>query len=279
MADFKYNPERPFSDNPDLHLIYWGKEDCAPGHSFGPGIRDVYKVHFIHKGTGIVRTGDRTYTLRPGQAFLAFPGKVIYYEADSTDPWTYSWIAFKGAQAEQILSRTALTAEAPVFPMDVRVMPSLYEQLTSAAAHPGNRDLRLTGMLYEFMSVLVDASPRCSEGGRNPGKRDAYIHQSMEFLHAHFCEDITVQQLASALGLDRKYLSAIFKEATSLPPQQYLLHYRMNKARELLQAGGLSVGEVARSVGYRDALLFSRMFKKIHGASPRNFQPHAALTT
>lgn len=37
MAIFNYNSERPFRGNPDLHLHYWGREQCLPGHFLGLG--------------------------------------------------------------------------------------------------------------------------------------------------------------------------------------------------------------------------------------------------
>lgn len=279
MAIFKYNTERAFRDNPDLYLQYWGKEDCVPGHAVGPGVRDLYKVHFIHKGKGILRVGERTYTLSPGQAFLIYPHVVTYYEADGEHPWTYSWIAFYGAEVAEALSRTLLTPEYPVFPMDVKVMPGMYDGLTEALNREGesNRDFRFKAVMYDFLSALVEAVPASANGRTSPKKRDMYVHQSMEYFHANYSENISVRQLAAFLGLDRKYLSAIFKEALAVPPQQYLLNYRMEKASQLLVKGCYTVGEVARSVGYQDALLFSRMFKKVKGVSPKHFSTEQIL--
>ncbi|MNN48651.1 HTH-type transcriptional activator Btr [compost metagenome] len=78
--------------------------------------------------------------------------------------------------------------------------------------------------------------------------------------------------LASNLGLNRKYLSTIFKQATGMPPRQYLLRYRMERACGLLKKGNYTISEVAGSVGYQDALLFSKMFKKMIGISPKNYK-------
>lgn len=123
MAFFQYNPAQPSQENPELHLLFWGKEACAPGHAVGPGIRDVYKVHFIHQGKGTVRIGDNVCQLGPGQAFLIYPQIVTYYEADPSNPWTYSWIGFDGTEIPQLLARTRLLPEQPVFPMDLQIMP------------------------------------------------------------------------------------------------------------------------------------------------------------
>ncbi|SFE76682.1 AraC-type DNA-binding protein [Paenibacillus algorifonticola] len=273
MAVFQYNPERPFRDGPDMYLLYWGKEACKPCHLIGPIVRENFKLHFIHKGKGTVKVAGKTYTLTAGQAFLIYPQVLISYESDEKDPWTYSWIGFFGEQAAQIIARTSITPENPVFPMDMKLMPTLYDQLTEAVSHQASSDLRLQAILYEFLSLLVEFVPLTDSNSSNAArKQEAYIHRSMEFLHAHYSERITMEQLAAVLGLDRKYLSFLFKEAVGMPPQQYLLNYRMNKACELLGKGIYSISEVARSVGYQDALLFSKMFKKVKGTPPRNFE-------
>lgn len=140
MKTYYYNPENPYRQDPDVHLLYWGREDCAPGHAVGPMVRDMYKIHFIHSGTGIVQVGDHTYSLGPGQAFLIYPDVLTYYEADRQTPWVYSWLAFRGEQVESILARTRLSPGRPVFPMDVKVMPTMFEQPDARFhARAGNR--------------------------------------------------------------------------------------------------------------------------------------------
>lgn len=272
-AIFHHNPDRPFRESPELYVCYWGKERCAPLHSFGPGVRDIYKIHFIHAGRGVVRAEGVTHELTAGQAFLAYPERVIFYQADGTDPWTYSWIGFCGDQVEDILSRTRLSPANPVFPMDTRLMPQLYELLNEAEDNAATRDLRLQALLHEFLTRLVEFAPASGRlASARVQAKESYIHRCLDFLHGHYSEEITVGQLAAIVGLDRKYLSSLFKQATGLPPQQYLLHYRMEKACALLRKGHYSIGEVARSVGYQDALLFSKMFKKSVGVSPSDYR-------
>ncbi|MFR9709139.1 AraC family ligand binding domain-containing protein [Paenibacillus sp. MB22_1] len=272
-AIFHYNPDRPFRESPDLYLCYWGKERCAPLHSFGPGVRDIYKIHFIHSGRGIVKVEGETFELTGGQAFLAYPERVIFYQADEVDPWTYSWIGFSGEQVAEILSRTRLTPASPVFPMDTHLMPQLYELLNEAEESNTTSDLRLQTLLYEFMTLLVELVPASGDADSTRTQaKDAYIHRCLDFLHSHYSEEMSVGQLAAIVGLDRKYLSSLFKRATGMPPQQYLLKYRMEKACALLRNGHYSIAEVARSVGYQDALLFSKMFKKTVGTSPSDYR-------
>jgi AraC-like DNA-binding protein len=273
MKAFHSNCDTPGAeDRPsELTLSHWGKEDCAPRHSFGPGVRDLYKVHFVHRGNGTVRVAGQEYRLAAGDAFLIYPQVVIQYEADEADPWTYSWVGFRGERVAEWLGRTRLTPERPVFSMDVSVMPTLYEQLTDADVREASRDMRIASLLYRFMAALIEAAPADSPG-TSLRKHPAHVHRAMEFVHAHYGEPISVSGIASELGLDRKYLSAIFKAATGSPPQRYLLEYRIRQSCKLLKDSALQVGEVARSVGYEDALLFSKMFRKVTGISPTEYR-------
>ncbi|QSF45900.1 AraC family transcriptional regulator [Paenibacillus tianjinensis] len=272
MAIFKYNPQRPFRSSPDLHLHYWGCEQCAPGHSVGPGVRDLYKIHFIHAGTGKVSVGEATHTLGAGQAFLTYPHIVTHYAADSTEPWTYSWIAFTGEEIESLLSKTSLSPENPVFPMDQQLMPALYDRLTEAADQAECLDLPLKAIMYEFFAILLRTVPAMKDSIRLPRQKSLYVEECLHFLHAHYCENITVEMMSASLKLDRKYLSTLFKRTVGLPPQQYLLNFRIAKACELLAETGCTIGEISRSVGYQDPLLFSRMFKKVKGCSPKEYR-------
>lgn len=276
MTVFKYNAHRPHRANPDLYLHYWGQEQCAPGHSFGPGVRSLYKIHFIHAGTGKVTVGEATHTLNAGQAFLTYPHVVTNYAADQNDPWLYSWIAFTGEEAAYLLSRTSLTPEQPVFPMDQVLMPSLSARLSETGSSGVLLDLPLKVMLYEFFSLLLRTVPAADSPA--PRSRSVYVEQCLHYLQAHYAENVTMESLSASLKLDRKYMSALFKRTVGLPPQQYLLQFRMSKACELLTETDCTIGEISQSVGYQDALLFSRMFKKVKGCSPKEYRLRHADT-
>lgn len=253
--------------NVDLKLHYCGTERCAPGHEVGPMVRDCYKIHYIHSGKGLFRTEGETYTLGKGQGFLISPEKLAYYKADEEDPWVYSWVAFDGMQMEHYLSRSHLLGSHPVFTtaQDAYIQ-SCFLEMFKATERPMTNELRLLGALYSFLSVILDetAVPESA-----PNATEPYVRQAVDMIRGSYASDLKIGDLADRLTISRKYLAKIFKEATGLSPQQYLLQYRMNRAGELIRNTSLSMGEIACSVGYKDPFLFSRMYKKVTGASPR----------
>jgi len=84
------------------------------------------------------------------------------------------------------------------------------------------------------------------------------------------------QKLADEMGLDRHYLSRLFRENTGQSIQDYLVTTRLEEAARLLLLGH-SVQDAALLCGYEDVSNFSKMFKKKYGKSPanwRNFELH-----
>lgn len=109
--------------------------------------------------------------------------------------------------------------------------------------------------------------------------RDFYIHEALEYISHNFQNDISVEQIADICGLNRSYFGKIFKEAVGVTPQEFLLKYRMTKAAELLKLTQLSIGEISSAVGYENQLHFSRAFKSVYGASPKNWRAEQILNS
>ena len=94
-------------------ILFCEHQYCAPKHAYGPGIRTYYLMVYIHNGKGTFKTQNMVYHLQKGCTFCVFPGEVIYYQADKTDPWEYSWIAFNGEIGMYDISQILLKASIP----------------------------------------------------------------------------------------------------------------------------------------------------------------------
>jgi AraC family transcriptional regulator len=78
--------------------------------------------------------------------------------------------------------------------------------------------------------------------------------------------------LAAVVGLNPYHFGRQFKAATGLPPHQYVILRRVERAKLLLQAGpGLSLAKVALRAGFSDQSQFSRHFKRFVGVTPKRF--------
>lgn len=97
--------------------------------------------------------------------------------------------------------------------------------------------------------------------------KDQRILRVIEYMQAHFTEDIRIQDLADLVNLDTNYFFRRFKKATSVSPHQYLKTIRICHCINLLRCG-YSVSEAAERSGYSSVSSFSQVFKKETGKAP-----------
>lgn len=258
--------------NVDLRLYHYGYEHCSPGHSWGPGIKDHYKIHLVFSGRGQYTVGERTYLLSAGQGFLTTPDTVVSYKADEEAPWTYGWFAFNGLNATTYLNRSGLSRENPI--CVVSEPQEAYETLlrmTKISQLP-SKDLRLMAELYNLLGMIVDSnSTSRSIHGLGEGHLD-YTHKAMDYIELNYSRRMSIEEMAGSIGISRKYLTKLFSAQFHCSPQQYLLTYRMEKAKKLLLETTLTISEVGYSVGYPDQFAFSKAFKGYSRMSPNAFR-------
>lgn len=226
--------------------LFVGREHCAPGHAYGPAVRGYWLVHYVLSGKGYYRVGDKEYTLSAGQAFIIRPDEVTFYRSDDKHPWHYVWAAFQSElplRLPHIVNDSALTA---VF------APLQGEGEPSPAA--------VAAIVWQVIDRLCPPPAATDPKG--------YVATAKSIVHKRYMQqDLSVEVLAGRLGLDRSYFSGLFKQETGESPGHYLLHYRMQRAKELL-LDGHTVTVVAASVGYKDPFTFSRSYKSFYGAPP-----------
>jgi AraC-like DNA-binding protein len=91
------------------------------------------------------------------------------------------------------------------------------------------------------------------------------------YIEASFETDITLPEIAEAVGLSRTHFLRSFTRCFGRTPYQALRQRRMERAAELLRAQSGSVAEIALAVGYSNFSAFARAFRAIHGVAPSVF--------
>jgi AraC-like DNA-binding protein len=96
-------------------------------------------------------------------------------------------------------------------------------------------------------------------------------HKAREYLHAHLQQDVGMDELALATGVDRFRLTRAFKSAFGLPPHAYLVQLRLARARHLL-ARGAQPADVATDLGFADQSHLGRWFVRAYGLTPAAYR-------
>ncbi len=96
--------------------------------------------------------------------------------------------------------------------------------------------------------------------------------KAAEYLDTNYTHDISVEEIAEALGVSRSFLSRCFKEVHGMTILEYLLGVRMKNALRLLNETDLSVNEIAAQVGFNNANYFFRKFKEEFDVTPTQYR-------
>ncbi|WP_263079308.1 helix-turn-helix domain-containing protein [Endozoicomonas sp. Mp262] len=102
--------------------------------------------------------------------------------------------------------------------------------------------------------------------------RDEAIVLLQEWLQSHYQEEVTLADMERASGLKGRTLNRRFKQATNMPPVNYLKKLRLRQARELLKSTNLNIAEITLQVGYNSPDYFSRLFLEQYQLSPTDFR-------
>ena len=253
---------------------------------------DVYHVVVYNSGNGKFSIGGRLVDAVPGLMVLSSPGEGHSYppiekgELDYSE-FTFSYVSPEGENLR--IPFNELLGLHSGFELDKMQNPlklnkfqykSLDRILRDIAEYEKDRSnlrgLRFYGYvsaLFAFLSNALAESYILSEKILPDG-----LNNAKNFIHEHYKDKMDIGKIARIACFSKGHFQREFKRKFGFTPLEYINGYRVSAARNLLRTTSLSCSEIAEKVGFRDIFYFSKVFKKISGASPveyrRGEMPH-----
>ncbi|MCD8535798.1 MAG: AraC family transcriptional regulator [Verrucomicrobia bacterium] len=97
------------------------------------------------------------------------------------------------------------------------------------------------------------------------------LRKSIQYIHDHFSEDLSTEDIAAQVELNAAYFARMFKRSTGISPHQYLLSCRVNHARILLAQKSVKISEIASASGFYDQSHLTNCFKKVMNMTPSQY--------
>ena len=110
-----------------------------------------------------------------------------------------------------------------------------------------------------------------SDGDATAGKMQV-VAQVQEYIQNHLSEKLALADVAAVFNFSPNYLSQLFGKYGDSGFVEYITETRIAAAKEMLEQGDLKVYEIAEKLGYESSFYFSKVFKKVTGLSPREYQ-------
>jgi AraC family transcriptional regulator len=120
-------------------------------------------------------------------------------------------------------------------------------------------------------------APRRPERRLDGALPQARLRAVVEYIEDHLDASPSLEQMAAVARLSPYHFARQFKTATGLPPHQFVIMRRVERAKQLLQGGDFSLAEVAAHAGFSGQSVFSHHFKRLIGVTPRQFRMSARI--
>lgn len=103
-------------------------------------------------------------------------------------------------------------------------------------------------------------------------RKEDKIRTIVDYINAHYQEELIIDQLADICGYSPTHFMNFFKKHLGVSCMDYLIHYRLKQAVELLQHSTLPILEIATTVGFTNLSNFNRQFKKTYQKTPSQYR-------
>jgi len=281
-------PGEPFATSDRMR---WGGiealryRDQPPNEALQPPLSHHSLLYFIHTPNEFELHCDGVNRVVPPPA-----GSILVVPAGSPAKWRWSrhsdslHIFLDATLVEQVAAETFELdpARVPLLPLDGVLLPQLRaamlavnDELTADTAGGPLAAESLANLLA--VHLIRNAScPRlapCRSDGALPPRKLSVV---IKYIEEHLEDSLTVEQIAAAAHLSAYHFARQFKGATGVPPHQYVIARRVNRAQQFLQQDdGLSLAAIAARCGFSDQSQLSNHFKRFVGVTPGRFRTSA----
>ncbi|MEV7190263.1 AraC family transcriptional regulator [Streptomyces sp. NPDC093510] len=260
--------------------------DGAPAQRIGPGDLAVARGpgHYTCAG----EPGTAPFAeIRPGERCVPLDGSPV---ARYRDLGLRAWGESHDSSVELLIGTYQLRGEITgrlldalppllVLPADVWECP-----LTPLIAEEiGKDDPGQAVVLDRLLDLLLIAAlrawfsrPEAAAPAWYRAMGDPVVGRALRLLQDDPAHPWTIADLAAKAGVSRAALARRFGELVGEPPMTYLTNWRLALAADLLRDSDLTIGSIARRVGYGSAFALSGAFKRVYGVSPQEHRTPAA---
>ncbi len=175
----------------------------------------------------------------------------------------------KVKRLETIVFTDMSILNTPVMICDnLEIRTYLQAMLREALVPKSQSDFQLCNLMRVVLVLL------CRQASQKQQSKAPMLSSGaiLEYIQAHYMEDLDNRQLARQFNYHPNYLSQLITAQTGIPLHQYLIRLRIRQAVYLLQTTQLPINEIAHRVGFKSPSYFSHYFKQCTGHPPRKFR-------
>ncbi len=227
---------------------------------------------YCSEGEGWIELDGRLSIMHERQLAIIPAGLPHRYGASEEKPWSIYWFHLQGEQVLDYirlynLDTGLISLPAGAYGEMVEGFEKCYGLLTDRPY-----SLPVQVLVSRTIGQLLGSIGLRAGGSAIDRKREQDLERAVRYMNERLTDSLKLSDVASHVGLSKQHLIYLFNQETGMPPIEYFLRLKMQKAGQLLSLTGMTVKEIAAYVGNSDPYYFSRLFKKIMGMSPTEYR-------
>lgn len=247
----------------DANLIECGIEIGVPNVGYRYTVIKDAVLHIVTEGEGTFKCSGIEHKLKKGDMFLLKKDEAVEYYPSFSKPWTYYWLGMSGKQIINYLNRCQIIDNYVIVNKDTSDIKKIIQTVCELSKTIGSQnasDILIMQNLYHLVYKLQELFPKTFSTEIEIINED--IQHAVDFINMNYNNNIMVVDVANHVNITRSHLFKLFKKNLNCSPKDYLTYIRMYHASQLLINTNLMICEIALKVGYKDPLLFSKIFTK-----------------
>ncbi|MCR6112197.1 helix-turn-helix transcriptional regulator [Bacillus sp. A301a_S52] len=229
-----------------------------------------FVFQYTLSGEGAIDIHGSTFKLTPRKAFMVeIPGKHCYYLPDHSHKWEFIFITLNGVAAKACWDRLS-QRYGPILdiPLESRVIQKVFDIYIGATEKVFEDAYMSSAEAYAFLMECY----RLLQPVKATSPFPESMNDALNFIHQHYHEDITIEDIADAAYVSKYYLIKIFQKTLNTTPAQYVTNVRIEKAIELLVNTEFTIRIISEKIGFSNDNYFNKVFKKVVGIPPGEFR-------
>jgi AraC family L-rhamnose operon transcriptional activator RhaR/AraC family L-rhamnose operon regulatory protein RhaS len=244
---------------------------------------EFYELVFVIGGNGINFTQNEEQPIREGTVFFISPGIEHGYR-NTENLVLYNVLIGKNLFTKNLLDLSELPGFLSLFcnsesipflqvnPVQLAELLPILRQMERESDDQDFGTGSLTMAQSCLLILLVSLSRIYDEIPRDNNQIIHRLSGVIDFMEKNKNRSLSTKELTTAANMSTSTLNRYFNHCTGLSPIEFHIHTRIAQACTLIQAGNLSMSEIAETTGFSDASYFSRQFRKVMAMSPKQYK-------
>ena len=225
----------------------------------------VYELGFYLGGDGSIFAEDREYPVHYGDIRFSKPGSRL----NSVPKYKCYTLVFDFGE-NNVIYENQILDNIPEYFSTRGETGRLFEEIIRAnSSNDVSEKLHANALLMQLIFELFHSL-------HSKKKYSDAVRLCIGYMEEYYKDGITLEKLGEMSGYSHIHIMRLFRRETGQTPHEWLTGIRINRAKELLSIGGITLEEIADECGFRSDSHFKILFKKITGLTPGAYRKNTS---